>query len=160
MSQVRYTEAFVRRTSRHQVLKVLGLAYWLAAGLLGCSLLVGLYLARNDWFMGLIGTILVQACLIPFLAVRSRTRQSLARLHELDDGKISVDITRGRLRTISSLGISDIPLSRVTAVSCHEDFWLLDSSAGLLMAVPVKELEWATLQGWRDELRLAGAKVK
>jgi hypothetical protein len=160
MSQVHYTEAVMRRATRHQVLRSLGFSYWLAIGLLGCSFLIGLYLAKSDWFMGFIGTVLVQACLIPLLVVRTRNQQARERLVELDDGKASVDITAGRLRTISRLGSSDIPLSRIASVSCHDDFWLLNSRTGLLMAIPVKGLEWTTLQGWQDELRLVGAKVK
>jgi hypothetical protein len=160
MSQVHYTEAFIRRATRHQVLSALGVAYWLATGLLSCSFLIGLYLARHDWFMGLTGAVLAQACLFPFLALRMRTRRSRTRLLELQDGKVSVDIHAGRLRTISRLGSSDIPLTRIRSVTCHEDFWLLNSAAGVLMAIPTDGLEWVTLQGWQDELRRSGATMK
>jgi hypothetical protein len=160
MSQVHYTEVVIRRASRHQVLSALGLGYWLAIGLLGCSFLTGLYLARYDWFLGMIGTVLAQACLIPFLAARMRTRHSLARLVELDDGNVSIDIIAGRLRAISCLGSFDLPLSRIRSVTCQQDFWLLNSQAGVLMSIPTHGLEWSTLQAWQDELRRAGAKVK
>lgn len=160
MSKVRFTEVVVRRAARHQVLERLGWTYWFGVGLLGSAFLIAVGNGQFPIFFLLSGALLALACLAPLLAIKMRTAASLERMLELDDGAVSIDIHAGRFRAISPLGSFDIPLNRITEVSCHDDFWLLKSTAGLLLSVPIEELQWATQQGWLEELRHSGAKVR
>ncbi len=160
MAQVKYSKAVVKRAIRHQVRKALGTLYWIALALLGASFVFGVFSGRHDWFFGLTGTILVQACLVPLIAIRMRTNASLARLIALGEEGVSIDMNSGRFRAISSLGSIDLPLSRITTVTCSPDYWLLKSGRSTMMMLPTADIPWPTVDGWLSELRKAGAKVE
>lgn len=160
MSRVKFTADIVRSAVRHQVLERLGWTYWTGVGLLGCTFTVATISDPLPGFAFSAGTLLALACLAPLLEIGVRTRAALSRLLELDDGRMSIDIHAGRLRANSPFGHFDIPLNRITEVSCHDDFWLLKSTTGVLVSVPVVDLEWTTQQFWLEELRLFGAKVR
>ena len=160
MSQVRYSETLVRRATRDHVWRSLGAGFWLALVLFGVAVLIGFPRASHGWLLGLAGTLLALACLIALFAARTRRRVSLARMLEFDDGRVSLDMTAGRFRATCSLGSFDLPLGWITSVSRHADYWLLDCGQRTQMVVPTAGLDWVTLEGWLEELRRSGARVR
>ena len=160
MAQVKYSKQLVKRAIRHQVRKALGSLYWIALVLLGASFLFGALRGQHDWFFGLTGTILVQACLVPLIAIRMKTNSSMARLIALGEEGVSIDMNSGRFRAISVLGSIDLPLSRITTVTCSPDYWLLKSGRSTMMMLPTTDIPRQIADGWLDELRRAGARLE
>lgn len=160
MAQIRYTETVIRRAARQQIQGALGPWYWVALSLVGAFVFTGLARGWNNWLFGVLAAVAAQSVLIPLLAVRMRTRASLARLRALDDGRVSLDMTAGRFRLISRLGSIDLPLNRISRVTCRDDYWILKSGRSVLMMVPTEGVEWGTTQGWLEELRRSGAQLE
>ncbi|MEP6882118.1 MAG: hypothetical protein ABI866_09000 [Dokdonella sp.] len=159
MAHVKYSKALMERATRHQIRKTLGARYWISILLLVAAGVVTLASGQNIWLAYVIGAILLQACFIPLLAMRLRASWSLVRLWSLGMHEVAVDMQSGRFRAHSALGSMDLPLNRITSVTCAEDYWLLHSGRSTTLLLPTAEVPWPTTDSWLNELRQAGAKV-
>ena len=160
MAQVKYSKHIVKRAIRHQVRKALGPPYWMMIALLAGAGIVAMLSGRHVWLACLIGSFFLQACLLPLVVIRLRSSTSIARLLALGSEDVAIDMTSGRLRAISALGSVDLPLSRITSVTCSPDYWLLQSGRSTMMMLPTADVPWPTVDGWLNELRQAGATVE
>ena len=138
----------------------MGTFYWIALILLSVSVVFGVRLGKYDWFLGMTGTALVLACLVPLLAIRNRASASIARLRALGEAGVSIDMASGRLLVASVLGNMDLPLNRITTVTCTPDYWLLKSGRSTMMMLPTTDIPRQIADGWLDELRRAGARLE
>lgn len=158
MAHVTYSKALIERAVRHQVRKTLGARYWISIALLFAAGVMTLLSGQNVWLACVIGSLLLQAFLLPLLAIHLR-RVSLAHLWTLGTHDVAIDIQSGRFRAHSSSSSVDLPLSKITAVTCSEDYWLLHSGRSTTVLLPTADVPWPTTDSWLNELRQAGAKV-
>jgi membrane protein YdbS with pleckstrin-like domain len=159
MAHVKYSKALMQRAARHQLRKTLGARYWISIMLLVAAGAVTWVSGQNIWLVYVIGSILLQAFLVPLLALRLRAKDSLVRIWSFGTSEAAIDIQSGRFRAHSAFGSVDLPLSRITSVTCTEDYWLLHSGRSTTMVLPTAEVPWPTTDSWLNELRQAGAKV-
>ena len=159
MQDIRYTEPVVRESVRRSILRLLGPTYFVALILLGVSVVVGCVRADYDWFLGVIGTVFLQAILIPFCVVYVNTRAALLRFRALECGIACIDLAEGQLRIESKLGRAEIPLKRITHVWRYPDYWVLLTGHSILMTVPIEGVATGVSDAWLHELTSAGVRV-
>lgn len=159
MAHVKYTKALIKRAVRHQVSKMLGDRYWIFIALLAAIGVMTLLSGQNVWLTYVIGALLLQMCLVPLVVMHLRAKSTIARLWTLGPHGVAIDMHSGRFRANSALGSVDLPLSRITSVTCAEDYWLLHSGRSTMMLLPTADVPWSTADGWLNELRQAGARV-
>ncbi|MEO8012144.1 MAG: hypothetical protein ABI650_10905 [Dokdonella sp.] len=159
MAHVKYSKALIKRAVRHQVSKALGGRYWLVITLLagfGCMAFLS---GGHVWLGYVAGALLLQAFVLPLVVMHVRTKSAIARLWTLGSHGLAIDMHCGRFRAHSAMGSVDLPLSRITAVTCSEDYWLLHSGRSTMMLLPTADVPWPTADGWLNELRQAGVRV-
>lgn len=159
MHEIIYTEVMIRRAARHTILRTLGPLYLIALLALSSSIGFGILRGSHDWFIGVTATLLAFAILVPLLVWRQHTKASLRRLHELDHGKLSIDILAGRLHLSSALGSTDMPLTRITKVQRFPGYWVFISDKTVLMTLPITALSAEVRQRWLAEFQAVGTQV-
>lgn len=159
MAHVKYSRALIKRAVRHQVIKALGGRYWIFLALLAATGAITLFSGQNEGLGSIVGVLLLQACLVPLVVTHLRAKSAISRHSTLGTHGVAIDMHSGRLRAHSALGSVDLPLNRITSVTCSEDYWLLHSGRSTMMLLPTADVPWPTADGWLNELRQAGARV-
>ena len=159
MQEVQYTEALIRRWTRHSMYRNLGPLYLIAMLLLSSSISFSVLRGYYDWFFGVTVTVFALGILVPLGVLRKHIQAALRRLRELDNGKLSIDILAGRLRIASAMGNTDIPLARVTQLKRFPGFWVLLTHKASLMTFPITDVPVAVQQRWLLELQAVGTKI-
>ena len=159
MQEIQYTEVLIRRWTRYSMARSLGPLYLIAMLLLASSIGFSIVRGSHDWFFGATATVFALGTVVPLGVLRRHVQAALGRLHELDNGKLSIDILAARLHMTSAMGNTDIPLARVTQLKRYPSFWVLMTGKTSLMTLPITTIPIAVQQRWLLEFQAVGTKI-
>lgn len=159
MQTLHYSEELIRRATWRTIFRFLGPWFFAALAFLAVFIGFELSVGNQNWLLGVAGTAFLFAVFVPLLIFRMHARAALEKLSLMGDGLAQIDFSAGQLHLNSALGVSVIPLSRISAVWCYSDYWVFLSGRSILMTLPLRGLSEGVISDWLGQLRDAGAKI-
>jgi YcxB-like protein len=120
-----YTEPLVRHAVWRFCWRKVGWIYPIALLVMIVSL--GIIIGQGDrsWIIGVHGTILLLAMLVPVLLYRTQRSAALARYRALAGGPASFAATDEMITIRSAGGMAEFPWRTITGIWQYDDCWLL-----------------------------------
>ncbi len=158
-STLTYTEPLVRKAVFAFWRRTVGIGFFIALGLLSCSLILLIWQGDRSWVVGALGAFLVFGLGFALLVYVVHFRNALAKFRGMGAPTATLLVDDASFTMASGLGSTTLQWSAVTEVWRFPSFWLVLFSKAQFVTFPLASVTADTQSFILKRVAAAGGKV-
>lgn len=137
---ITYDKSLVRRALNRYMLRRLGTSFFVALGAAAIILAFSFLADAWNWFMSVLGAVLVSALAFILFVYIGRRRAAEGFFDKGSDPTVTFQFTGDGVRTVSDIGTTDLKWQVFDEILKFQDIWLLVYARSGYMTLPVDQL--------------------
>jgi len=135
-----YSEQQIKKTIGAYFRNKIGVALPLVTTLVAAFTIYRIIQGDQNWYVGVIGAVVVIAVLLIVSSYFIHIRRSLTRFRKMKSPKALMEVGPDHFRIQSDIGATEMKWEALTQVQCYPLAWLLFFSEGDFLTLPLEGL--------------------